>query len=90
MDSQNSKGIGAKTAQRIILDLQDKIKKTDAAIAGIPGMAFTDNKTREQALTALVTLGFNRNAAEKAVTQLLKTNPSIAVEELIRQSLNIL
>jgi len=78
------KGIGLKTAQRIIIELKDKIAKT--VIAGqilVP----SDNTVQNEALSALVMLGFARKDAEKAVSGILKEQPGISVEILIKNAL---
>ena len=83
---QNVKGVGTKTAQRIILELKDKIKKESYADAVISSSSFskTNNKTKEEALQALLTLGFTKAIAEKNIaTVLKKTGPEISLEELI-------
>jgi Holliday junction DNA helicase RuvA len=84
------KGIGDKTAQRIIVDLRDKLSK-------MPGGESTNflnsggNKNREEALMALVMLGFVRNQAEKAVDKAIQTaQEDLSVEELIKQALKAL
>lgn len=87
---QNVKGVGTKTAQRIILELKDKIKKESYADAVISSSSFskTNNKTKEEALQALLTLGFTKAIAEKNIaTVLKKTGPEISLEELIKASL---
>lgn len=87
---QNVKGVGAKTAQRIILELKDKIKKDSFGEAGtqIAAFASPNNKIKEEALKALLTLGFQRPVAEKNIaTVLKKTGPDISLEELIKASL---
>lgn len=87
---QNVKGVGAKTAQRIILELKDKIKKESFGEVGaqIPAFASPNNKIKEEALQALLTLGFQRPVAEKNIaTVLKKTGPDISLEELIKASL---
>jgi Holliday junction DNA helicase RuvA len=83
---QNIKGIGAKSAQRIIIDLKDKLgKETAGDILPVT----RSNTTREEALSALVTLGFARNIAEKSVDQILRTTTvDISVEALIKSALN--
>ena len=81
------KGIGLKTAQRIIVDLKDKIGKPSGSGEII---AFSDNTAREEALSALVMLGFARNSASKAVDGLLKENKSLVVEEIVRKALKLL
>lgn len=84
---QAVKGIGTKTAQKIIIDLRDKIGKTSALTENMP---LAHNTNREEALSALVLLGFNRLAAEKALDKINKTEPNLSVEQLIKQALKIL
>ena len=81
------KGIGPKTAKRIILDLKDKLVK-DGGI-DVPLTILPQNNTiREEALSALVALGFNRIEVQKALNKLLKEQPTINnVEELIKLAL---
>ncbi len=79
------KGIGEKTAQRIIVDLKDKASKTDTT-----GIIFqkSHNTNKNQALSALLTLGFNRTAAEKELDKIIKnTQTENSVEELIKMAL---
>ncbi len=80
------KGIGEKSAQRIIVDLKGKLGKQDSAL---PVQMFAgDNKLREEALSALVMLGFARNMAEKAVDKSLKAEGNVvSVEHLIKLAL---
>ncbi len=84
---QAVKGIGGKTALRLILELRDKLKKeAQESTSGIPGMA--RNTMRQEALTALVTLGIGKLAAEKSVDNLLKkSGGAISLEELVKQAL---
>lgn len=77
---QKVKGIGSKTAQRIIIDLKDKILKTAGEIK-IP--VFAGNTMKEESLSALVTLGFTRSNAEKAVEKAIKTHSNGATVEII-------
>lgn len=80
------KGIGEKSAQRIIVDLKDKLGKSE----NLPAAAFfaADNKLRDEALSALVMLGFARNMAEKAVDKVLRAEGNVvSVEQLIKLSL---
>lgn len=80
------KGIGEKSAQRIIIDLKGKLGK-DSTGGSIPSFV-TDNKMREEALSALVMLGFARNMAEKAVDKSLKAEGNVvSVEHLIKLAL---
>lgn len=78
------KGIGPKSAQRIIIDLKDKLAKENIE-GGIIGAV--NNTSKDEALSALVSLGFNRNLAEKTLSKLLQSNPSYGVEELIKHAL---
>jgi Holliday junction DNA helicase RuvA len=81
---QSVKGIGAKTAQRVIIDLKDKIIKT----YGIDEVSILQNNTiKDEALSALEVLGFTRKQSEKVVDRILKEDSSINVEGLIKQSL---
>lgn len=80
------KGIGGKTAQRIIIDLKDKIGK-GLPDSGSPGFV-SGNNVNEEALSALLTLGFNRAAAEKALGKSTKElGPDTKVEDLIKSAL---
>jgi Holliday junction DNA helicase RuvA len=79
------KGIGEKTAQRIIVDLKGKLGKADT---NGEKMMFSDNKTRNEALSALAMLGFVKNAAEKAIDKVYRTEGNVvSVEHLIKQAL---
>jgi Holliday junction DNA helicase RuvA len=81
---QSVKGIGGKTAQRIILDLKDKIAKL-----GISANSSTTsyNTTREEALSALTMLGFNKNSVEKSIDKELQAEGDVGVEELVKRVL---
>ena len=79
------KGIGPKTAQRIVIDLKDKLKK-NASSVDIAAVS-PQNANREEAIAALVMLGYPKAAAEKAVGAVLKSNPSLSAEDLIKQAL---
>ncbi len=81
------KGIGIKTAQRVIIDLKDKLGKwaTDEQI-----VAPTDNTIRNEALSALVMLGFVKKQAEKELDKILAVQPSLSVENLIKLALKSL
>lgn len=84
---QNVKGIGAKTAQRIILELKDKFKKESYAETGI-NMPVSHNTNRNEALSALVTLGFTRTVAEKTLEAIIKREGNhLSVEALIKFAL---
>lgn len=78
------KGIGEKTAQRVIVDLKDKIQKTFNIS---DDLLTTDNTIKNETLIALEVLGFSRKISEKTVLTILKENPDISLEELIKQAL---
>lgn len=81
---QSVKGIGAKTAQRVILDLKDKVLK----VLGEGEVLVTQNNTnKEEALSALETLGYNRRQAVKVVEKILKDDPESTVESIIKLAL---
>lgn len=82
---QSIKGIGAKTSQRVIIELKDKMTKLSFSTENI----FTQNNTtRIDALTALVSLGFDKKSAEKAIEKIATGEQS--VEQLIKEALKIL
>jgi holliday junction DNA helicase RuvA len=84
---QKVKGIGAKTAQRIIIDLKDKVLKggSEYVISSVP-----HNTVRSEALSALMILGFGRPNAEKAIDQVLRQSPTASIEVVIKTALNLL
>ena len=87
------KGLGSKTAQRIIVDLKDKALKLD--LGGDPTelpMAFEaeENGVRTEAVSALTMLGFSAQASGKAVEKILKVEPTLSVEAVIRKALTML
>ncbi|CAA9305920.1 MAG: RuvA [uncultured Cytophagales bacterium] len=86
---QSIKGIGAKTAQRIVLELRDKMKKDVYLTPSSPTFAVTSNNTlRSEALSALTTLGIPRNIAEKSIESVLKREGAgISLEQLIKMAL---
>jgi Holliday junction DNA helicase RuvA len=82
------KGIGSKTAERIIIDLKDKVKTgetQDAQSAAVPL-----SETAQEAVSALVMLGFNQPASQKTVHKILRENPALTVEQLIKNALKML
>jgi len=81
------KGIGAKTAQRIIVDLKDKVGKSAEA-----GEIFDQegNTIREEAFTALVMLGFPKSSVNKTIDKLMREERNLTVEQLIKKALKIL
>ena len=81
------KGIGAKTAQRIIVDLKDKIKSGNNTLLV---QLENSSETFDEAVAALVMLGFPRPAVQKAVVNLLKDEPLMKVEDAIKMALKIL
>jgi Holliday junction DNA helicase RuvA len=84
---QSIKGIGSKTAQRVILELKDKCKKDSLFVDASASGADQSFNTKKEALAALITLGIPRIAAEKSLDQILKTNPSASIEQLIKLAL---
>ena len=83
---QSVKGIGGKTAQRLVLELKDKLRKDPVDEPGKPGLVH--NTIRHEALTALITLGIAKAAAEKSVDAILKkSGNTISLEELVKQAL---
>ena len=84
---QNVKGIGLKTAQRIIVDLKDKVGKS-----GKTDELFMPerNTIREEALSALIALGFAKNQAEKVIGSIMIKNPLFTIEEVVKQALKML
>lgn len=85
---QGVKGIGVKTAQRIILELKDKVGKNQTE-AGLQNISISGTAAiRNEALAALVTLGINKVAAQKTIDRILKnTEGQMSLEELIKQAL---
>lgn len=83
------KGIGLKTAQRIIVELKDKIQGSVAiGIQGVlPGMAAASSQVQEEALAALAALGFQAAPSQKVVLNILKQQPDAAVETVIKLAL---
>ena len=80
------KGIGLKSAQRLILELKDKVIKgsgTDSTVL----LSSSSNTATDEAVTALVMLGFTKANVTKAVTSILKENPAASLEEIIKQAL---
>jgi len=81
---QSVKGIGSKTAQRLIIELKDKILKIydlDETYVN------SNNTTREEALSALEVLGINKKSSERLVDNIIKENQDISVEEIIKETL---
>lgn len=81
------KGIGAKTAQRVIIDLRDKLGKMEESLQFLPG---PDNTSKDQALSALTMLGFGKTDTSKVLDKLLAQKGVWEVEELIKAALKLL
>lgn len=87
------KGIGLKTAQRIILELKGKLKLDDTDLNSQAlgnSSAATTSKTSEEAISALKMLGYPEAAAQKTVRTLISTSPLLSVEDIIKQALKLL
>ena len=84
---QSVKGIGIKTAQRVIVDLRDKILKSYEISEDF---ATSNNTIKNEALSALEVLGFSRKKVEKVIQIILQDSPDISLEELIKQALKSL
>ena len=82
---QSVKGIGTKTAQRVVIELRDKIQAV-VTDAGIPSVS--SNTNREEALSALVVLGYQTKSCVKVIDELLSMDAEMSVERLIRNALN--
>ncbi len=82
------KGIGIKTAQRVIVDLRDKIGKVAADSGDIFDVSSNTNK--DESLSALVMLGFSKKLAEKAIDKATKSDKNLSVEDIIKKSLKSL
>ena len=81
------KGVGAKTAERIIVDLRDKIKPGDDTLLNVGGKR---DETFEEALAALVMLGFQRQASLKALKKIYDADPLTSAEKAIKKALSIM
>lgn len=85
------KGIGMKTAQRILVDLRNKVKPIEGLVAGGGGIAaVAGGAVAGEAVAALVMLGFQKAASQKAVNTILKGSPALAVEQVIKTALRML
>lgn len=84
------KGIGAKTAERVIIDLKDKVKPAGDGTAPTLMPSVDNNDVLDQAVAALVMLGFPKPASQKAVTKILQGSPDIKVEQAIKLALSML
>lgn len=84
---QSVKGVGGKTAQRIVIDLKDKLVKAGIELEKVD---YSHNTLRDEALSGLLILGFNKLAAEKAVNRILKQGEVSSIEGLIKEALKVL
>lgn len=84
------KGIGLKTAQRIIVDLKDKITATELAALNAPTAAPDNNSSGEEALAALIMLGYQKAQAQKALAKVYATDPTASIETAIKRALALL
>ena len=96
------KGLGPKTAQRIIVDLKDKVLKIDLGSGATPGgledavsgysveISGADSEVKQEAVSALTMLGFAAAASGKVVDKILKAEPNASVEQVIKQALKML
>jgi Holliday junction DNA helicase RuvA len=82
---QAIKGIGAKTAQRLIIELRDKVSKDKQGAGDL--FPVQNNRLKEEALSALVILGFNKGDADKVVSKILMAESSLTLEDLIKKAL---
>lgn len=78
------KGIGIKTAQRVIIELKDKVSKENASLETIN---FTASAVKDEAIAALIALGFSKSVVMKVVDHILMKNQQVTVEELIKLAL---
>lgn len=84
------KGIGLKTAQRILVDLRNKVKPLADVPEATSLAAPANGEVAEEAVAALVMLGFQKAASQKAVSAILKGSPQLAVEQVIKTALRML
>ncbi|WP_379968677.1 Holliday junction branch migration protein RuvA [Epilithonimonas sp. UC225_85] len=82
---QKVKGIGVKTAERIIIDLRDKVGGFSISEEKLSN--FANNKIKNEALSALEVLGISRKVSEKIADRVLKQNPEVSIEELVKEIL---
>ena len=80
-------GVGKKTSERIVLELKDRLPRTQAAPAGAGGAASGPTVMREDLLSALVNLGYHRPLAEKAADAAVKAGPDAGFEQMLKQAL---
>ena len=85
---QSVKGIGLKTAQRVIIDLKDKVIKIFGVDEEISSLG--NNTNKDEALSALEVLGFAKKQAEKVLDKIILTSPEASLEDLIKEALKLL
>lgn len=83
------KGIGGKTAERIIIDLKDKVKVSNPSASG-QLLSVPISETNREAVSALTMLGFNQPASQKVVNKILKEDPSLTIEQILKNALKML
>ena len=83
------KGIGSKTAERNIIDLKDKVKPGEHPVENAASVT-AYSAIAQEAISALVMLGFNQPASQKVVNKIVKDNPALTVEQVIKNSLKML
>jgi holliday junction DNA helicase RuvA len=81
------KGIGSKTAQRIMVDLKGKVKTMGSVE---PSLQTGNTNVTDEAIAALIMLGFQKNASQKVVDSILKSTPNLSVEQVIKAALRML
>lgn len=84
------KGIGSKTAQRILVDLKNKVKSADIVSDSVSTVVSGNSSVAEEAIAALVMLGFSKAPTQKAVVSILKSSPLLTVEQVIKSALRML
>lgn len=84
------KGIGQKTAQRILVDLKNKVKPIEGVIGSSASPISANEAVAEEAVAALIMLGFQKAASQKVVSSILKSSPALAVEQVIKTALRML
>lgn len=87
---KNVKGIGLKTAQRIIVDLKDKIKPTDPTLSLQSDSSGISGEVYDEALAALTALGFARQQSQKALKRIFDADPAVKVETAIKKALSMM
>ena len=84
---QSVKGIGGKTAQRIVIDLKDKLSKAEITLEKVD---YSHNTLKDEALSGLLILGFTKVSATKAIDRIIRQGSADSVEALIKEALKIL